>query len=100
MKLGILVNKERHLKEIIGLTLAATKQNHKVIIFAMDKGICLLQSNEFINLAKSTDVSISFCKHSAETQGINAENIVADIIGGSQLNNAMLMHQADKVVVL
>ncbi len=100
MKLGIIVNNETHLKEITALTLAATKQKHKVVIFAMDKGTSLLPSDEFKNLAKTTDVSLSYCKHSATKFGIKTEELPENIICGSQLNNAMMMHEADRIVVL
>jgi hypothetical protein len=100
MKLGILLNKDTHLEHLIGITMAAVKAKHEVIIFVMDVATSLLQDQKLIDLSNLKDVSVSFCLHSASEHGINTDSISDSIACGSQLNNAMMTNEADKVIVL
>ncbi len=100
MKLGILVNTEKHLDDIIGITRAALKKGHEVIIFAMDAGTRLLERQEFSDLSREEGVSMSFCDHSAKHVGAKTEGLGSEIVCGSQYNNAQMMHNADRVIVL
>ena len=100
MKLGILVNTDRHLEHILGLTAAATAKNHEVAIFAMDDGIRLLDDKSFANLGGRKGVSLSFCSHSAREQGIETEGRPEGITVGSQLNNAMMAQAVDRMINL
>lgn len=100
MKLGILVNKGKNLAHIVGLARAAVRKNHEVSVFVMDGGTQLLQEESLLELAKLAQVSVSFCTHSAELNGIDPDTIAKEIDCGSQLNNAMMNHDADRVVVL
>lgn len=100
MKLGILVNTDRHLKHVVGITHAADKLGHEVSLFAMDEGTRLLQLAEFIALCQLENVSMSLCHHSADEQGVDTSGVSKEIIIGSQFNNAMMNNQADKVIVL
>jgi len=100
MKLGILVNTDKHLEHILGLTKASIEKDHEVIIFVMDEGTRLLENGLFVTLAQLPAVSISLCEHSAKGYGINIENLSKDINRASQFNNAMMNHNADRVIVL
>ncbi len=100
MKLGIILNKDTHLEHLTGVTMAAVKANHEVNIFVMDAGTRLLQNQKLIDLSNLEDVSVSFCFHSASELGVNAEDIADSIVCGSQLNNAMMNSESDKVIVL
>ncbi len=100
MKLGILVNTDRHLEHIRGFTKAAVAKNHEVIIFAMDEGTRLLENDSFVALTKLSAVSMSLCEHSAVVYEVDTKNLPKDIGCASQFNNAMMNHYADKVVVL
>lgn len=100
MKLGILVNTDRHLEHILGLAAAATAKNHEVLIFAMDDGVRLLDDKSFAELAGRKGVSLSFCSHSAREQGIETEGRPEAITVGSQLNNAMMAQAVDRMINL
>jgi predicted peroxiredoxin len=100
MKLGILVNTDRHLGHILGLVTAARKKNHEVVIFAMDKGVQLLEEDSFCELGGLEGVSVSFCSHSAREQGIETEGRPEGVTVGSQLNNAMMAQAVDRMIVL
>jgi hypothetical protein len=43
---------------------------------------------------------MSVCEHSAKVCGINTANLPQHITFGSQFNNAMMAHEADRVIVL
>ncbi len=100
MKLGILVNTDRHLGHILGLAKAASKKNHEVVIFAMDQGVRLLDDGAFTELGGLDGVSLSFCSHSAREHGIETEGKPEGVTVGSQLNNAMMAQAVDRVIVL
>ncbi|HHN65092.1 MAG TPA: hypothetical protein ENK09_06995 [Nitrospirae bacterium] len=100
MKLGILVNTDKCLGDIVEITRSATKKGHEVIIFAMDKGTLLLEQPDFSGLCNVQGVQMSFCSHNAEKFGAKTEGLPGEIICGSQYNNAQMMHNADRVIVL
>lgn len=100
MKLGIFVNTDRHLAHVVGLTKAALSKGHEVVLFNMDDGTKLLGTKEFAELCKTKGVSMSFCDHSAKGMNIATEGLSKEIVCGSQYNNAVMNHDADKVIVL
>ena len=100
MKLGMLINTAKHLDDVLGICRAALASNHQVIIFAMDEGTRLLENEAFVSLAELEDVSMSLCDHSAKMFGARTEGLPPKIVCASQLNNAMMNHSADRVIVL
>lgn len=100
MKLGILVNTDRHRDHVIGLVRAAVSKGHEVILFNMDDGTKLLANTEFSELCGTKGVTMSFCDHSAKHVGAVTEGLPEEIVCGSQYNNAVMNHDADKIIVL
>lgn len=100
MKLGIFVNTDRHLADVVGLVKAALAKGHEAILFNMDDGTKLLHTPEFAELCKTKGVTMSFCDHSAKHMGITSEGLSKEIVCGSQYNNAVMHHDADRVIVL
>lgn len=100
MKLGILVNTDLHMEDIIGLTRAFSSHAHEVLIFAMDEGTRLLEQRPFTDLSRLNGVVMSYCDHSAQRLKVNVEGLSQEITCGSQYNNAVMMHNADRVIVL
>ncbi len=100
MKLGILVNSDRNLAGIVGLSRAAVEAGHEVELFAMDTGTRLLEEQEFVGLAGLDGVAMSYCDHSAQALGVDTSRVPEQIAAGSQYNNAHMNHQSDKVLVL
>lgn len=100
MKLGILVNTDRHLEHIVGITRAASEKGHEVVIFSMDDGTHLLQNPTFTDLGELDRVSMSLCRHSAEAHNIELDDIPGAITRGSQFENAVMSHEADRIIVL
>ncbi len=100
MKLGILVNTAKNLQHVVGITRAAVAGGREVIVFAMDEGTRLLQEDAFTSLANLAGVTMSVCEHSAKAHGVAADRLPPQIRCGSQLNNAMMAREADRIVVL
>ncbi len=100
MKLGILVNTDRHAEDVIGMTNAALSKGHEVIIFMMDTGVKLLGNPSVTGLCNLSGVRLSFCDHSAGKIGVSKEGISDKIVCGSQFDNANMNHDADRVIVL
>ncbi len=100
MKLGIFVNTNRNLDAVKGIAKAALAKGHSVILFNMDDGTKLVHTPEFAELCKTKGVTVSFCDHSAKHMGVASEGLPAEIVCGSQYNNAVMMHEADRVIVL
>ncbi len=100
MKLGIFVNTDKNMDAVQGITKAALKKGHTVTLFNMDTGTKLVHSSEFAELCKTQGVSVSFCDHSAKHMGVAAEGLSKEIVCGSQYNNAVMLHEADRVIVL
>ena len=100
MKLGMLINTAKHVDDVVGICRAALTKNHQVIIFAMDEGTRLLENDAFVALAEFEGVSLTLCDHSAKMIGVKTGGLSPKIVCASQLNNAMMNHNADRVIVL
>ncbi len=99
MKLGILVNTDKHLEDILGITKSAVSKGHEVVIFNMDDGTKLLSNSSFTELCTTKGVTMNFCDHSAKGLGVSTEGVPKEIGCGSQYDNATMVHEADKVIV-
>lgn len=91
--LGILVNSDKYQEDVEGIVRAAKKAGHDVKIFMMDDGTLLAAP---ICGDIGTDAEVAYCDHSAEPRGVKD---VQGATAGSQYQNALMMHDADKVVV-
>ncbi|GMT42126.1 MAG: hypothetical protein IEMM0002_0537 [bacterium] len=100
MELGILVNTDKNLPDVIGLTKSALSKGYKVVIFSMDEGTKLLGNSSFTGLGDLDGVEISYCDHSARDCDAKTEGLSEKIKGGSQVNNAMMNQSTNKIVVL
>jgi predicted peroxiredoxin len=90
----------RHFQEIIGLATAAVSKGHQVLLFTMDEGTRLLEISSYAELCKLPGVAISVCEHSASQHGVQAKGLPKEVVWGSQYHNAVMVHDADRVIVL
>ncbi len=100
MTLGILVNTDKNLEAVKGITEAALRKGHRVIIFAMDEGTRLLEDETFTGLSTHEGLQMSFCAHSAKELGVNTSGVPEKITAGSQFNNSKMVRDSDRVIVL
>ncbi len=100
MKLGILINTDSCLDEVMGITKEAVSRGHEVIIFTMDAGTRFLQNSSFIDMSGWDGVTMTVCDHSAKNIDVNTENLHPEIALAGQFNNAEMNADAEKVIVL
>jgi len=100
MKLGILLNSDNFPEPLVGLTRSGVARGHEVVIFAMDDGVKLLDNQDCVLLAELEGVNISYCEHSVQSLKVRTEGLSEKIVCSSQYSNAVMNHQADKVIVL
>ncbi len=100
MKLGILVNTDRHAEDLVGITKAAVAKGHRVIMFFMDDGVNLLKNASVNELAGQPEVAISYCDYTIQRAGMSIDGIHENIDCGSQYDNSTMNHEADRVIVL
>lgn len=100
MKLGILVSTDRHLTDLIGLVKAALSKKYEVDIFFMDNGIRLCSSPAIARLCGQKGITLSYCNYNAQKLFIDNDQLPDNISCGSQYNNALMAHEADRVIVL
>jgi predicted peroxiredoxin len=100
MKLGILVNTDKHLFDVIHIIKTAVLRDHEVIVFTMDEGTKLLEKPEYQDLCKFKKVTMSFCDHNAKMFDVHSDVIPDEIVCGSQFDNAVMHHECDKIIVL
>jgi len=100
MKLGILVNTDKHFDDVIGLSQAAIANGHEVVIFTMDDGCKFLSNPAYAELCKLPGVHMSFCDHNARALKIQTAELSEEMVCGSQYENAVMVHNSDKLIVL
>jgi len=100
MKLGIFVNTDKNLDAVMGITKAALKKGHTVTLFNMDDGTKVVGTPTFAELCKMQGVTIGFCDHSAKHMGVSGEGLPKEIVCGSQYNNAVMLNEVDRMIVL
>jgi predicted peroxiredoxin len=100
MKLGILVNTDKNLDAVQGITKAALAKGHTVTLFNMDTGTKVVHSPVYAELCKTPGVTVAFCDHSAKHMGVTSEGLSEETVCGSQYNNAVMQHEADRMIVL
>lgn len=100
MTLGILVNTDRHPDHVVGIVKAALAHGHGVFVFVMDDGARLLHRAGFPELVTLPGVKMSYCLQSAKKRKVDASRLPPEIVEGSQLNNAFMHREADRVIVL
>lgn len=100
MKLGILLNTDNYRDAVIGIADAAVGRGDEITFFIMDDGLKLLSDTAFTALCKNEKISMSFCEHSANTMNMNTDGVPEEIKSSSQLNNAIMNNESDKVIVL
>jgi hypothetical protein len=96
-QLGILITKYENLEHISGIIKAARGAGHPVRIFLTDEGVRFTRDRAFIGLLEMDGVEVAVCDHVCEVLGIREK--VGGITYGSQYDNAVMMHESERVLV-
>ena len=100
MKLGILVNTERHLDMLLSISRAALGKGHEVSVFVMDKATRLLVDVALQELAGLDGIEIKYCDYNAMLYDVPRDAIAHTITSGSQYDNAIMTRDVDRVISL
>jgi peroxiredoxin family protein len=100
LKLGILINTDKHTKSLKGLIKAAVSKGYEVVLFVMDDGVKLLHKPSLKHLLKIPGVSLTFCQHSADVIGVSSNGISMEAVSGSQYDNACMNREVDRLIIL
>jgi len=100
MRLGIVVSTRRHLKVFVNLALTAARQGHRVSVFVTGEGVELLPEKEIAELAANDMIEMVFCEFISKKIGIAPDSIPDSFKAGSQLDNALMMRDSDRVISL
>ena len=100
MKLGILVNTDRHIQQLSSITRAALLKGHEVSVFVMDRAVHLLDSGEIAELSALEGVSVGYCNYNSMSENICIADLPVAVNCGSQLDNAIMMRDSDRVITL
>lgn len=98
MRFGIIVTNEQSGDEVVGLATAAVRRGWECRCFLTDRGVRLLMSAAFRNLAGTGGIKVDVCEFSWERFGEKQQP--KNVVMGGQYLNAELVHDCDKVLVL
>jgi hypothetical protein len=99
-KLGIFVSSNKHLRHLIGITMAAERAGKEVIIFMTHKGVLLTQEPEFAKL--SGHAKLYLCNVGFEGYGLKGKPLpgVDEKGFATQARHAEILEECDRVLVL
>ena len=100
MKLGILVNTERHLDMLLSISRAALEKGHEVSVFVMDKATCMLVDDSLKELAALDGLNVTCCDYNAMMNDVPRDVIADTITSGSQYDNAIMTRNSDRIITL
>lgn len=98
MHFGIVVTTDKTEPHALGLAQAALEKGWRCRCFLTDRGVLLLSSPRFLHLARTGQLRVNVCEHSWDKFGGGAHP--AEIVFGSQYQNAELALECDKIMVL
>jgi len=98
MRLGIVASHESAAAHLAGLAAAAAARGWQCRVFLTDSAVKLAASTSLQGLAKSGAVRVDVCEHSWQHYAGEVKPEGATL--GSQFQNAELVRECDRVVVL
>jgi len=100
MRLGILVSTMNHLEEFVNIANSAVRQGHSVSVFITGEGVGLLLEKEMDKLSANDMIEMVYCEFISKIKGIPSESIPEALTAGSQLDNALMVRDSDRVISL
>ena len=98
MKLGLVATRETALEPVLGLVRAAADRGWSCSCFLTDTGVRLLASAELLELVRHGRLQLEVCQHAWQHfgEGPAPEGLKMR----SQLQNALLARDSDRVIVI
>ena len=102
MQFGLVVTDKRHAAHAAGLIAASVRRGWDARCFLTDTGVCLVQDEGFMALARERPQSVAVCKHSLDhfLPEVDSKNLSAWLVVGGQYQGAKLAQSSQTVMVL
>ncbi len=103
MRLGLVITDHRYAVAAHGLLQAAVLRNWECRCFLTDGGVLLLAEPEFMQSPAVMASTLAVCELSIERYedyGLHVNHVDARVIVGGQYQNAELVKNSDRIVVL
>jgi len=99
-KLGIFINTDRHLRQVIEITKAAERAGKEVLLFFSHKGVLLTQEPEFQELVGHAKYAV--CNVGFEAQGLKGKTVPGmDETGfATQARHGEMIEDCDRYLVM
>ena len=98
MRIGIVATHESAQAHLVGLAAAAAARGWPCRCFLTDSGVKIAASEKLLGLARSGAIRLDVCEHSWHQFGDGEAPAGATL--GSQFQNAELVRECDRVLVL
>ncbi|MCL4542463.1 MAG: DsrE family protein [Deltaproteobacteria bacterium] len=101
MHIGVVVTDDKYVSDAVALLGAASSKGFETECFLTDRGILLLNFNNFTDFVDKIDCKVSICEYSMDRLGEtkNIEKFKDRMVIGGQYQDAELVSRSDKVVV-
>ena len=100
MRLGILASTKNHLEDFVNIADSAMRQGHSVSVFFTAEGIELIHEREIAELSVNAMIDMVYCEFLSTKAGIPPDSIPSALRAGSQLDNALMLRDSDRVISL
>ncbi|NIT76801.1 MAG: hypothetical protein GWO44_07765 [Thermoplasmata archaeon] len=103
MRLGVVVTSEGYKESAGRLLRAAIGRGWEWQCFLTDRGVLLLGDPDFVELTGRGRGSLSLCELSLERYGgdaLDPESLPDRVVVGGQMQDAQLVRESDRVIVL
>lgn len=102
MHIGVVITDDKYINDAIGFLKAASSKGFETECFLTDRGILLLNFNNFTDFVDEIYCKVSVCEHSIDRLGEtkNIEKFKDKMVIGGQYQDAELVSRSDKVIVL
>lgn len=101
MHIGVVVTDDKYINDAISLLRTASSKGFETECFLTDRGVLLLNFDNFTGLVDKIDCKVSVCEHSIDRLGEtkNIEKFKDKMVIGGQYQDAELVSRSDKVIV-
>lgn len=102
MQFALVVTDRRHAAHAAGLIEASVSRGWDARCFLTDTGVCLVQHEGFMALARQRPLSVAVCKHSLDhfLPEIDSKSLSPWLVVGGQFQGAKLAQSAQALMVL
>lgn len=101
MRIGVVITDDKYINDAIGLLKTASSRGFETVCFLTDRGILLLNFDNFTDFVDKINCEVSVCEYSIDRLGEtkNIEKFKDKIVIGGQYQDAELVSRSDKVIV-